>query len=96
MALARSAETVEAAKKKDYPKLMMLAVLHMAQYFPAAFTGTALPFMFRQQGLPLEMFWLLALPGIPRWFKWIMALLVDNNWDTLNHPDPLKSKDPSI
>lgn len=81
MALARSAETVEAAKKKDYPKLMMLAVLHMAQYFPAAFTGTALPFMFRQQGLPLEMFWLLALPGIPRWFKWIMALAVDNKYN---------------
>ena len=29
-------------------------------------------------GLPLEMFWLLALPGIPRGLKWLMALVVDN------------------
>ena len=43
----------------------MLAVLHMAQYFPAAFAGTALPFLFRKEGLPLEMFWLLALPRHP-------------------------------
>lgn len=71
-------ETSDAVDQKDYPKLVMLSVLHMAQYFPAAFTGVALPFIFRQQGLPLEMFWLLALPGIPRWFKWAMALVVDN------------------
>lgn len=63
---------------KDYPKLVTLGVLHMAQYFPAAFTGVALPFIFRQEGLPLEMFWLLALPGIPRWLKWAIALVVDN------------------
>jgi len=63
---------------KDYPKLVMLGVLHMAQYFPAAFTGVALPFIFRQEGLPLEMFWLLALPAIPRWLKWLIALVVDN------------------
>ena len=56
----------------------MLGVLHMAQYFPAAFTGVAIPFIFRKEGLPLEMFWLLALPGIPRGLKWLMALVVDN------------------
>ena len=66
------------AEQKDYPKLVMLGVLHMAQYFPAAFTGVALPFIFRKEGLPLEMFWLLALPGIPRGLKWLMALVVDN------------------
>lgn len=63
---------------KDYGKLVMLGVLHMAQYFPMAFTGVALPFIFRKEGLPLEMFWLLALPGIPRGLKWLMALAVDN------------------
>lgn len=78
MEVDRGLETQEAVEKKDYPKLIMLAVLHMAQYFPAAFTGVALPFIFRQEGLPLEMFWLLALPGIPRWLKWAMALVVDN------------------
>ena len=67
-----------APQQKDYPKLVTLAVLHMAQSFPGAFAGTALPFMFRKEGLPLEMFWLLALPGIPRFLKWLMALVVDN------------------
>ena len=62
----------------DYPKLLSLGALHMGQYFPAAFTGVALPALFRQAGLPLEMFWLLALPGIPRWLKWLIALVVDN------------------
>lgn len=62
----------------DYAKLASLGALHMAQYFPAAFAGIALPAIFRSEGLPLEMFWLLALPGIPRWFKWLIALLVDN------------------
>ena len=65
--------------EKDHPKLVMLGMLHMAQYFPAAFTGIALPFLFRKEGLPLEMFWLLALPAIPRWLKWLIALVVDNH-----------------
>ena len=35
--------TREAApQQKDYPKLVTLAVLHMAQSFPGAFAGTAL------------------------------------------------------
>lgn len=67
-----------AATGKDYPKLVTFAVLHMAQYFPAAFAGVALPFLFRKEGLPLEMFWLLALPGYTRFLKWAMALVVDN------------------
>jgi PAT family beta-lactamase induction signal transducer AmpG len=74
--------TPSAAEQKDYPKLVVLGVLHMAQFFPYAFTATALPFMFRKEGLPLEMFWLLALPNIPRWFKWLLALVVDNYGST--------------
>ena len=54
---------------KDTPKLVTLAVLHMAQYFPQVFAGVALPFLFRKEGLPLEMFWLLALPGYTRFLK---------------------------
>ena len=65
-------------KEKDKLKLFTLAVLHMAQYFPAAFTTVALPFLFRKEGLALEMFWLLALPGYTRFLKWLMALIVDN------------------
>ena len=66
------------SESKDMGKLVMLASLHMAQYFPITFAAVALPFLFRQQGLPLEMFWLLALPTIPRWLKWLIALVVDN------------------
>ncbi|HEY6599236.1 MAG TPA: hypothetical protein VIZ30_07985, partial [Pseudomonadales bacterium] len=66
------------AARIDYAKLWSLGLLHMAQYFPAAFTAVALPALFRQAGLPLEMFWLLALPAIPRWLKWLIALAVDN------------------
>ena len=64
--------------EKDVPKLVTLSVLHMAQYFPITFIGVALPFLFRQEGLPLEMFWLLALPAFPRWLKFLIALVVDN------------------
>ena len=63
---------------RDLPKLFSIGVLHMAQYFPQAFAGVALPFILRKEGLPLEMFWLLALPAIPRWLKWVIALPVDN------------------
>jgi MFS family permease len=71
-------EAAQLKQVKDYPKLFSVGVLHMAQYFPITFAAVALPFLFRQQGLPLEMFWLLALPGLPRWFKWLLALVVDN------------------
>ena len=60
---------------KDKPKLVT-SVLYGA-VFSAAFTAVALPFLFRKEGLPLEMFWLLALPGYTI-FKWLMALVVDN------------------
>ncbi len=63
--------------RTDYGKLTALGALHMAQYFPAAFAGVALPAIFRAEGLPLEMFWLFALPAVPRWFKWLIALPVD-------------------
>ena len=66
------------SEPKDYLKLVTVGVLHMAQYFPITFAMVALPFLFRKQGLPLEMFWLLALPSMPRWLKWLMALVVDN------------------
>ena len=66
------------ALPRDIPKLIVLGVLHMAQYFPAAFTGVALPAIFRQEGLPLKLFGLLAIPGYPRWGKWLLALVVDN------------------
>jgi len=73
------ADTLEAPVEKDYAKLISLGILHMAQFFPAAFAGVALPFIFREEGLPIEMFWLLALPAVPRWLKWLIAMVVDNH-----------------
>ena len=34
--------------------------------------------MFRRQGLPLDMFWLLALPNYPNSFRWLISIAVDN------------------
>ncbi len=67
------------AEKPDLPKLATLGLLHMGQYFPQALAGVTLPFLLRKEGLPLEMFWLLALPTVPRGLKWLIALLVDNH-----------------
>ena len=66
------------SQRKDYKKIYSLAVLHMAQYFPQGFTQSALPAIFRQQGLPLEQFWLLSVPTWPRWIKFLMAIVIDN------------------
>lgn len=56
-----------AEKKIDFPKVTTIAVMHMAQYFPEAFAGIALPAIFRREGLPLEMFWLLAMVDAFGW-----------------------------
>ena len=78
MSIARDEiRDTELAEPRDYPKLFTLGILHMGQYFPMAFMGSALPFVFRKEGLPLEMFWVLALTAIPNWFKWLIALVVD-------------------
>jgi MFS family permease len=69
-------------EKIDFPKVTTIAVMHMAQYFPEAFAAIALPAIFRREGLPLEMFWLLALPLVPRWLKWLLAMVVDNHGNT--------------
>lgn len=79
--MAQTTET-SVPVEKDYAKLITLGVLHMAQFFPAAFAGVALPFIFREEGLPIEMFWLLALPAVPRWLKWLIAMVVDNYGST--------------
>lgn len=69
----------ESAPQKDYKKIYSLGVLHMAQYFPQGFTQTGLPAIFRQQGLPLNRFWLISsLPLWPRWIKFLVAMVVDN------------------
>ncbi len=51
--------------------------LQMGQLLPAAFIGLFLPVIFRQQGLPLDMYWVFALPAIPTWLRPLWAPLVD-------------------
>ena len=62
----------------DKPKLWSFGLLHMGQSFPGALAAVALPAVFRQNGLPLELFWLFAIPLIPSWLRWLMAVVVDN------------------
>ena len=66
------------AQQIDFKKLVIVGVLNMAQSFPQSFTNYALPFMFRKQGLPLDQYWLLALPNYPNSFRWLMSIAVDN------------------
>ena len=51
--------------------------LHMGQVFPAAFFGLMLTAIYREKGLPLDMFWVFMLPSIPTWLRPLWAPLVD-------------------
>ena len=50
----------------------------MGQAFPIGLVTVALPALFRKNGLPLELFWVFAIPLIPGWLRWAVALVVDN------------------
>jgi MFS family permease len=49
----------------------------MGQVFPAAFYSLMLPAIYREKGLPLDMFWIFVLPAIPTWLRPLWAPLVD-------------------
>jgi PAT family beta-lactamase induction signal transducer AmpG len=51
--------------------------LQMGQILPASFISLFLPVIFREQGLPLDMYWVFALPAIPAWIRPLWAPLVD-------------------
>ena len=51
--------------------------LHMGQMFPAAFFGLMLTAIYREKGLPLDMFWIFVLPSIPTWLRPLWAPFVD-------------------
>jgi MFS family permease len=51
--------------------------LNMGQVFPAAFFGLMLTAIYREKGLPLDMFWVFMLPSIPTWLRPLWAPLVD-------------------
>lgn len=51
--------------------------LQMGQVFPAAFFGLMLTAVYREKGLPLDMFWVFVIPSIPTWLRPLWAPLVD-------------------
>lgn len=51
--------------------------LQMGQVFPAAFFGLMLTAVYREKGLPLDMFWVFMIPSIPTWLRPLWAPLVD-------------------
>ena len=51
--------------------------LQMGQVLPAAFVGLMLPVIYREQGLPLDMWWVFTIPLIPTWLRPLWAPFVD-------------------
>jgi MFS family permease len=58
-------------------KFTAILGLHMGQVFPAAFFGLMLTAIYREKGLPLDMFWIFMLPSIPTWLRPLWAPFVD-------------------
>lgn len=51
--------------------------LQMGQSFPSSFIALFLPVIFREQGLPLDMYWVFTLPAVPAWLRPLWAPFVD-------------------
>ncbi len=51
--------------------------LQMGQVLPQSFIALFLPVIFREQGLPLDMYWVFTLPAIPTWLRPLWAPFVD-------------------
>jgi MFS family permease len=73
-------ENGQAQEKSDWPKLVFIGLMYMAQTFPSAFASSFIPSMFRKQGVALESLWIFSLPLIPYWLRWAMGPVVDAYW----------------
>jgi MFS family permease len=58
-------------------KFTAIMGLQMGQVFPAAFFSLMLTAVYREKGLPLDMFWVFMIPAIPTWLRPLWAPLVD-------------------
>jgi len=58
-------------------KFTAILGLQMGQVFPAAFFGLMLTAVYREKGLPLDMFWVFMIPSVPTWLRPLWAPLVD-------------------
>ena len=62
-----------------WSRFATIGSMYMAQTFATAFVSHLMPAIYRDQGLPLERFWILSVALIPFWFRWAWAPLVDRN-----------------
>jgi MFS transporter (putative signal transducer) len=58
-------------------KFVAILGFQMGQVFPAAFFGLMLTAIYREKGLPLDMFWVFMIPAVPTWLRPLWAPLVD-------------------
>jgi MFS family permease len=65
------------ADRATFAKFAAILGLRMGQVFPAAFFGLMLTAVYREKGLPLDMFWVFMIPSIPTWLRPLWAPLVD-------------------
>lgn len=72
-----TAETDASEPSVEWGKVYSVGVLNMAQTFPATFIAGSVATIFRDNGLPLDMFWLFSIPLIPYWFKWFWSPFID-------------------
>ena len=63
-------------------KLVAVLGLQMSQRFPAAFFGTMLTAIYRDEGLALSMLWVFTLPSIPSFLRPLWSPLVDRYGST--------------
>ncbi len=57
----------------------VMGSLFMAQTLPQAFVTQLLPTIYREQGLPLNQFWVFSLLLAPSYLRWLWAPLVDRH-----------------
>jgi len=78
--MAAETRSGSTAEPVQWGKLVFIGLMYMAQTFPSAFVSSFIPSIFREQGLPLENFWIFSLPLIPYWLRWAVAPVVDTYW----------------
>ncbi len=69
----------DAKQPIGHAKLTLLAALAMAQTIPVTVATTLAPAIYRELGLPLEMFAAFSLPMIVSAMRWLWAPLVDRH-----------------
>ncbi len=76
--VARAFGIRDVVRNRDtFGKFVAIMGLQMGQVFPAAFFGLMLTAVYREKGLPLDMFWVFMIPAVPTWLRPLWAPLVD-------------------